>query len=267
MTEFKDRIPAATGKIEFLYEPATGIVSNQISGEGFISLYFVAISLDGRRLLCVVPAPGLGQQPIYLQPSILTYVQSDSQGMWGRNCPSCRKYFRTTHVFDPTHCPYCSAAEPGIRFVSQDQRVYIRACYDAFARAHLYKRNVSLDIGDITDAKLAWHYSEEKLQLHFVCETPKCGTQTDVLGEYAFCPRCGRSNARKLFLRAIDAMIERISTIKSEGRQRSERNREWRQMTQDAVALFEPLAHHLRNKLLRFPMTPRRLRDLKELNF
>ena len=102
MTEFKDKIPAAGAKVEFLYDAASGAISNQISGTGFMAFYQVALSLDGRHLLASVPPGGLGQVMIYPKPSLLAFVQSDQQGMWGRCCPSCGKYFRTNHIMDTT---------------------------------------------------------------------------------------------------------------------------------------------------------------------
>jgi hypothetical protein len=44
MTEFKDKIPAAGGKVEFLYDPISGGISTQISGSGFMAVYLVAVS-------------------------------------------------------------------------------------------------------------------------------------------------------------------------------------------------------------------------------
>ena len=180
--EFKDKIPAVTGKVEFLYD-STGGVASRISGFSR-GIYLVAISIDGRQLLSTVPAMGLGQTAVYPRPSVVTYIQSDDQGMWGRNCPTCEKYFRTTHVMDVTFCPYCSEGAPSLAFISQDQRKYIRACYDAFARAYNLKTNTSVDVAEITDKTPAWHYAEEKQQFHFKCETDGCHTETDILGEY-----------------------------------------------------------------------------------
>src|SRR5215472_10121103 len=130
MSEFKDKIPAAGGKIEFLYDEASGGIATQVSGTGFIALYQVAISVDGKRLLSTVPATGVGVTPVYPRPSVLTFIQSDEQGMWGRNCPLCRKYFRTNHVMDFTCCPYCAVGVSSLAFMSKEQRTYITACYD-----------------------------------------------------------------------------------------------------------------------------------------
>lgn len=169
MTEFKDKIRAAGGKVEFLYDPERGIAS-KISGFNFVAVYMVAVSMDGRSLIGTVPTVGMGQTAVYPKPSVLTYIQSDEQGMWGRNCPACKKYFRTNHVASITFCPYCSIVADGLAFTSKEQRTYITAYYDAFARAYIGKKNSSLDMAEITDDVAAWHYSEEKV--HF-----KCGTQ------------------------------------------------------------------------------------------
>src|ERR1039457_5741997 len=134
MSEFKDKIPAAGGKIEFLYHPEHGL-STQISGFGFMAMYLVAVSMDGTRLLGTVPVAGIGQTVVYPQPSVVAYIQSDEQGMWGRNCPACERYFRTTHIFHTSVCPYCARAAPSLTFISKAQRLYIAASYDAWARA------------------------------------------------------------------------------------------------------------------------------------
>ena len=110
MSEFKEKIPAAGGKVEFLYDEASGGIAAQVSGTGIITLYQVAISMDGRRMLSTVPATGIGVTAVYPMPSILTFIQSDEQGMWGRNCPHCQKYFRTNHIMDVTHCPHLRSA-------------------------------------------------------------------------------------------------------------------------------------------------------------
>src|ERR1700674_4184900 len=147
MPEFKDKIGAAAGKVEFLYNPATRGIATQVSGSspGVFRMYIVAVSIDGRHLLAEVPAVGIGGTAVYPQPSVITYIQSDEQGMWGRNCPFCQKYFRTDHVMGITCCPYCAIQESGLAFVSKEQRRYIRACYDAFARAYTGKKSTSVE--------------------------------------------------------------------------------------------------------------------------
>jgi hypothetical protein len=267
MGEFKDKIPAAGGKVEFLYDPASGGIATKVSGTGFIALYQVAITMDGRRLLSTVPATGIGVMPVYPQPSVLTFIQSDEQRMWGRNCPVCQKYFRTNHVMDTTYCPYCALGATSLAFISKDQRVYITACYDAFARALIGKKSTAVEIADITDRTPAWHYSEEKQQFHFKCSEKDCAAEADILGEYGYCPRCGRTNARTLFIKRLDGMLKRVENVSNNVSDRRERGLVWEEITKNIVGDFEHLAKHLRVRLLNFPMTPNRRKRLEELNF
>jgi len=266
MSEFKDKIPAAGGKVEFLYDPARGIAT-KISGFGVRAMYLVAVSMDGRTLLSTVPATGIGQTAVYPQPSVLTFIQSDEQGMWGRNCPFCKKYFRTTHIMDVTCCPYCAAWAPNLAFISKEQHSYIRACYDAFARAYTLKKNTTVEMAEITDETSSWHYSEEKQQFHFACDTKNCGAETDILGQYGYCPGCGRTNARTLFTERMDKMLTRWGEAEKTVSDRRERGDIWEDMTKAGVSEFEALARHLRIRLLRLPMTSNRRKELEELNF
>jgi hypothetical protein len=267
MSEFKDKIPAARGKIEFLYHPERGIAT-RISGPEFRGTYFVAISLDGRHLLASVPAAGMGQTVVYPKPSVLTYIQSDEQGMWGRNCPRCEKYFRTNHVMDDTCCPYCATGAPSLAFISKAQHTYIIAFYDAWARACIGKTDTSLDVAAITDLTPAWHYSEVKQQFHFRCDAKDCQVQTDMLGDgYGYCPRCGRTNARKLFIEQMDKMLTRWEEIDKAVSDRKARGEAWEDMTVKSISELEALAKHLRRRLLCLPMTAGRRRHLENLNF
>jgi hypothetical protein len=266
MTQYKDPIPLGTGKVEYQYDPESGVMSCGISGS-FRALYQVAVSMNGRELLAFVNATGYGQRAVYPQPSVLTFIQSDEQMMWGRNCPVCGKYFRTKHISDFTCCPYCTITVDSLDFISKDQRKYIRACHDAFAKAYTFKRSESLELEAVTDKKSAWHYSEEKLQVHFTCATDKCGVETDVLGVYAYCPRCGLSNSRKLFFQKIEAMLKELEEVRSTITDPAKRDEVWERMTKQIVTDFEVLGNHLRLKLLLTPMTKNRRRELKKLSF
>jgi hypothetical protein len=264
MSEFKDKIPAAGGTIQFIYDAQSGI---SVQASNFRALYFVAVSMDGRHLLDTVSAAGLGQTMVYRQPSVLSYIQSDEQCMWGRKCPSCEKYFRANHVMGVTWCPYCAAATSSLAFISKEQLTYIGAFFDAYMRAYLGKATTSLAMSAITDQTSAWHYSEEKQQFHFACETKDCHSETDILGRYGYCPRCGRTNARKLFGEQIDKMIARLEEVKKTVSDRFERGVIWEDMTVKSVSEFEALAKHLRRRLLCIPMTINRRKQVEALSF
>jgi hypothetical protein len=269
MAEFKDAIRAAGGKVEYLHQP-NGQLAFRISstsGSGMRALYMVAVSMDGTHLLDTVPATGIGQTAVYPQPSVVAYVQSDEQGMWGRNCPACERYFRTTHIHGMSVCPYCAESVPSLTFISKAQRVYIAASYDAFGRAMVTGKNTSLDLADVTDATPAWHYAEEKQQTHFKCQTDGCGAETDILGIYGYCPRCGRTNARPAFNDAITRMLARWDETDKNVADKKARGEIWEDLTAKSITEFETLAKHLRRRLLTFPMTRRRRQAVEELNF
>lgn len=266
MAEFKEPIPAGGGTVTYHFDASRGFAFG-VSGFSR-ALYFVALSIDGTRILCAIPATGLGQVALQPQPSVTACIQSDQHGLWGRNCPHCEKYFRTNHVVpDITHCPYCAAVAPSIAFVSKDQRTYLTACYDAFARAHREKKTVSIGEENVSDVNSAWHYSEVKQQFHFKCDSDKCRGETDILGDYGFCPRCGRTNARNLFNEEIDRMLGRWQETNQNVADRNPRKEMWEDLTVKSVSAFEPFAKHIRLKLLLLPMTARRKKQLEDLNF
>lgn len=265
MTEYKEAIPAGGGKITY-HVNAKGIA---FEVSGFMrALYFVALSMDGRHILCAVPAVGLGQVAVQPQPSVTACIQSDQQSVWGRNCPHCEKYFRTNHVVpEITHCPYCAEVARSVDFVSKDQRVYLTACYDTFARAYRERKTTSIGEEQVSDVNSAWHYSEVKQQFHFTCDTPKCGTETDILGDYGFCPQCGRTNSRNLFNQEIDRMLDRWKQTDQNSTDRNARKEVWEDLTVKSVSAFEPFAKHVRLKLRLLPMTARRRKQLDDLSF
>ena len=265
MAEYKDPIRAASGKLEYLHQPNGGL-DLQISGD-MRALYMVAVSMDGTHLVDEVPAVGIGGTAVYRKPSVVAYVQSDEQGMWGRNCPACERYFRTNHIFHDSLCPYCAKSAPSLTFISKAQRFYIAASYDAFGRAMVTGKNTSLSLDDVTDKTPDWHYSEEKQQTHFKCKTDGCKIETDILGIYGFCPRCGRTNARAAFADVMNRMLTRWTDTDKTVTVREQRTEVWAELTVKSVTEFETLAKHLRRRLLISPMTPKRREDLEKLNF
>jgi hypothetical protein len=106
-----------------------------------------------------------------------------------------------------------------------------------------------------------------KQQFHFKCDTDKCETESDILGDYGFCPQCGRTNARKLFNEEIDRMLDRWQETKQNVADRDARKEVWEDLTVKSVSAFEPFAKHVRLKLLLLPMTARRRKKLEDLSF
>jgi hypothetical protein len=106
-----------------------------------------------------------------------------------------------------------------------------------------------------------------KQQLHFVCRTNGCKCQADILGHYGYCPRCGRSNGRTIFLQTVNSELARLEEVKATVSDRRKREDVWEKMTVDAVSRLEALGKHLRRRLLRFPLTANRRKELERLSF
>jgi len=134
--------------------------------------------------------------------------------------------------------------------------------------AYRERKTASIGEQNVSDLKSAWHYSEVKQQFRFKCDTDKCGTETDILGDYGFCPQCGRTNARKLFNEEIDRMLVRWRETKQKNvADRKEREEVWEDLTVKSVSALEPFAKHVRLKLFLLPMTARRRKQLQKLDF
>jgi hypothetical protein len=84
---------------------------------------------------------------------------------------------------------------------------------------------------------------------------------------YGYCPRCGRTSARQLFADRIDKLVSDWETTDKTVTDRNLRRESWEGMTVTSLSNFEALAKHLRIRLLRLPMTPKRKKKLQELNF
>jgi uncharacterized Zn finger protein (UPF0148 family) len=266
MPEFGEQIPIGGGRLEFIRDPQRGI-STRISGTGetFRAIYQLAVRQDG-EILGAVPVGGLRTAPPP-PPPLTVFIQSDLQGMWGRRCPSCGSYFRTDHILGPTYCPYCSVVNDDMTFVTDAQKRYAKAFVDAALTAFHGTENVSIDLTNVTDATLEWQYSEEQQQFHFKCVDQSCYAETDILGEYGWCPRCGRSNARRVIETRLKANEEKLERTDREVTDRHLRGAEWELINNVAFSTFEPLGNHLRTRLMLFPATAKRRNDLANLSF
>jgi hypothetical protein len=228
-------------------------------------MYQLAVRQDG-QIVGVVPIAGLRTAPPPLPP-LTALIQSDLQGMWGRCCPSCKSYFRTNHVMGEAFCPYCSKVNDGVAFITDAQKRYAKAFVDAALTALRGQDNVTIDLGNITDATPEWHYSEEQQQFHFKCADESCYTEADILGEYGWCPRCGRSNAREVIETRLKGNEDRFENADRNMTDRNRRAEEWELINNIAFSSFEALGNHLRTRLMLFPATVRRRNDLANLSF
>jgi len=203
--------------------------------------------------------------PPYPKPSLLAWILSDDSGMWGRRCPICGTYFRTNHVMENTACPYCGNVSNSLSFITEAQGRYVTAFCNAYIEASNTKATVAIDLDSVTDSKPEWSYSEERQQFHFKCKN--CHTEADILGEYGWCPKCGKSNGREIIedkLKQLEEAFERADKNRIE---RAERDQQWEEMNSKCFSLFEALGRHLQTVLVMFPAVPSRKKEVQNLSF
>lgn len=155
------------------------------------------------------PPPFPGCYPVF--------VASDSQGMFGHNCPNCNEYWRSGPW--PNICPYCGIRAQGYQFLSTAQKRYIRHyCEVLIAALDAGKDdNVVIDMDAVADAigiegeKPSFYVSEKSQQRKFTCEA--CDEVNDILGRFGYCSLCGTRNDLMDFKKhTIPAIRERLNS-------------------------------------------------------
>jgi len=268
MAEFKDSIPHTGGIITIRKRGQQYSLGYRHVGMHAASVVQL-LAVDGRAA-AVIPVGGLSLRDDPPPPQLRVLVPSDRHGMFGRQCPKCKSYFRTETATTEL-CPYCDHSALGLDFLTDYQREFVKTQYEAILRALLGENGetaVNLD-AKIAEPSIAdpWVYSEEKQQTHFKCAS--CGLQSDVLGEYVRCPQCGTRTAHaviELKLKGLtDDFESDAKTILTEDRE--QRQRRWRHYVPTCVAEFEALGRDLAVALARLPLTPARRTALLDLSF
>lgn len=257
------------GKITFEHDPERGTsIEMRHSSPWAVTLHQVCVSYEG-EVLEFVPFGGMGGQGRpYLQPSLLAFVVSDREGMFGRLCPSCKGYFRSSVLTNRTHCPYCAHSGEGVEFLTQNQLQFIGSFCQAFVEARNKRESTTIDLDALADQlpqnRAGWVYAEERQQSKYKCS--KCSCVFDILGEYGSCPHCATANFREVFSKKLDELDQQFRSADEGLAERHEREVEWEKLTR-CVSDFEALANSIRANLLRHPISPRRRTALQNLGF
>jgi hypothetical protein len=175
--------------------------------------------------------------------------------MWGRVCPNCRSPFRTDHVVQSTVCPYCTFAHESVSFITEQQRKYLRGFAATVDRAVTENQELTIDFDDVTDSP-DWTYNERQLQRRFTCTT--CHVQTDILGEYGSCPKCGKRNSGGVFHRKLNEIEAQTRTAAADL---------YPTLLTTSVSVFEDMANDLKRILVSVPCHPARRKQVSQLNF
>ncbi|MGC2422779.1 MAG: hypothetical protein WA666_00270 [Nitrospirota bacterium] len=282
MTEFDDEfqeIGHCGGKITFHIKDEEGkrlysVSFEHISSSGPISLFGVYALVPQGIPVSTIKMGGIGQpwSPPPISPCIPVFIASDRQGFYGRNCPRCDQYFRTrcapSEYVGPTTCAYCRLKAPTHEFLTEAHRRYIAYYVKIFGDAYNNGVDITIDMdavaNETTAEKPQYYYSEESQQTRFKCD---CGVETDILGQYGFCPSCGRRNSFQVLENILNDLESRVLNPKFSYEQRRERDEEWRHVVKLCVSSFEGFARDILKFLVELPMTPTRKKQVGEINF
>ena len=267
MDEFEE-IAHTGGTITFIHDPKRGTaIELKHSNPWKVVIYQVCVSFDG-EILEFVPPGGIGAVIPYPQPSILAFLISDREGLFGQHCPECKSYFRSDCIGGNTTCPYCLHAENGIEFLTENQAQFIGTFCNTFIEAHQNGKTIEVDLNELIDGlpsnKPGWVYSEERQQSKYNCIS--CKATYDILGEYGTCPCCGETNYREVIESKLDLLDQEFAEANEAVEDRHDREVEWEKLTR-CISEFEALANSVRKSLLSLPLTPKRRSDISQLSF
>lgn len=157
---------------------------------------------------------------------------TDEHGLTGRECPSCRGYFKVkTGTGLPTSeciCPYCGEKANHDQFFTQAQIEYaksvavrevlgpeLRKLERTFKDLERSTRGGLIQIKVRTsgfDFPLKY-YREKELETHVTCDN--CGLEFAVYGVFANCPDCARLNALVIFNKSMEVAKKTLNLINS----------------------------------------------------
>lgn len=167
---------------------------------------------------------GIGQpwNPPPLANCIAVFMASDSQGMFGHECPQCKKHFRTKNIPSkfPLTCPYCGLRAESYYFLTPPQNAYILHYVKSLKNAleeiqENTTTNVVIDMDAIADSvntkpRPDFYYTSTTQQTEFKCST--CNSYNDIRGRYGYCASCGWRNTTSSLKSALERIREQLKS-------------------------------------------------------
>ena len=227
---------------------------------------FAIIADDTGRPLATMRIGGLADPRAGQPPQAHGYtvfIASDSEGVFGHQCPRCRGYWRSSGAPAewPMTCPYCALRTGTHNFRTDAQRKYVASCCQRFEEiigSDFIGESV-IDMDAIADAisdeeKPQFYYAEERQQKYFTCTA--CRGENDILGRYGYCSICGTHNGFQELEADFVAARARIAAESYEG------------ALSDMVSAFDSFARQLAKQLsARVPMRVKRKAALERALF
>lgn len=197
---------------------------------------------------------------VKIQVEILT----DENGLLGRECPKCKKYFKVkpgTGLSNSTCiCPYCQHKAESDEFFTEDQTEYFKSIVlhkvvkpmlddwgnkleQSFKKSSFLKFKFS---GRDIEFPIQY-YSEKDLETSVICDS--CNLSYAIYGVFDCCPDCGRYSTMGVFRKSLEVSKKRLALLK-----RVPNNEEdlYDALLVDAlnsgVSIFDSLGKYLRNE-------------------
>jgi hypothetical protein len=181
---------------------------------------FGVYALPQGIVFCQADLGGIGSpinQPAVPGGCYLVFIGSDSEGLFGRQCPECNGYWRA-----PIHasfCPYCGLHARLTEFLTPGQISYVAQCCAKMREAlnsdtdgeHIIDMDAVADAVGKEAEKPAFYYAEESQQNKFTCTA--CGALNDILGRFGYCSACAtRNDLQELSEKTIPLLRGRINS-------------------------------------------------------
>jgi hypothetical protein len=154
-------------------------------------------------------------------------IEPDVDGYTGRECPSCKKYFKIKGGTGlpgspPCHCPYCNHVGSPNEFFTEDQIEYAKSVVlNKFSAAFLASLKtlerrpdprafISIGIKISGSPEPVIHYSEQELEERVTCSA--CTLQYAIYGAFGYCPDCGVHNSLQIVNANLDLTVKLLDS-------------------------------------------------------
>jgi hypothetical protein len=161
---------------------------------------------------------------------LVVKLEPDAEGYTGRECPTCKKYFKVKDGTGlpgspPCHCPYCNHVDSPKEFFTEDQIEYAQSVavhkFSSALLASLKKVErrpdsrafISIGITVKGSPTPIIHYSERELEERVTCSA--CTLQYTIYGAFGFCPDCGVHNSLQIANANLDLVVRTLDLAKT----------------------------------------------------
>lgn len=158
-------------------------------------------------------------------------LPTDAEGMFGRECPQCNKYFKVktgTGLLNISTCtcPYCEHTDDSNEFLTPAQHKYIEsvAVKKLLGPALRDLERQFKDLEQSTRHSLIsfkvqttgfdlpiQYYTEAELETIVTCDN--CGLVFAIYGIFASCPDCAKLTAMSMFKKSLEVASKRLGIL------------------------------------------------------